>query len=104
MTERHGHAAAGVDRQTGRLTDIHIPTPKTKHLKKQVALLSTENVALRFEDEAIREVARVAALVNKTVENIGARRLHTVLERIVEVRACLPACVVFGVDSVGRAN
>lgn len=50
----------------------------------QVALLSTENVQLEFTDEAIREIARVATLVNKTVENIGARRLHTVLERIVE--------------------
>lgn len=49
-----------------------------------MALLSTENVKLIFSDDAIREVARVAALVNKTVENIGARRLHTVLERIVE--------------------
>lgn len=54
-----------------------------------MALLSTENVTLRFEDEAVREIARVAALVNRTVENIGARRLHTVLERIVEVRACV---------------
>jgi hypothetical protein len=51
-----------------------------------VALLSTENVKLEFADEAVREIARVAALVNRTVENIGARRLHTVLERIVEVR------------------
>lgn len=42
---------------------------------------------IRFTEEAVREVARVAALVNKTVENIGARRLHTVLERIVEVRS-----------------
>lgn len=52
---------------------------------KQVALLSTESVKLEFTEEAVREIARVAALVNRTVENIGARRLHTVLERIVEV-------------------
>ena len=44
-------------------------------------------VDIQFTDEAIREIARVAAYVNKTVENIGARRLHTVLERIVEVRS-----------------
>ena len=37
-----------------------------------------------FEDEAVREIARMAAQLNKTVENIGARRLHTVLERIME--------------------
>jgi len=58
--------------------------PVTNLIAQQVALLSTEKVALQFTDEAVREVARVAALVNKTVENIGARRLHTVLERIVE--------------------
>jgi len=39
---------------------------------------------LEFQDEAIREIARMAALLNKTVENIGARRLHTVMERIME--------------------
>jgi ATP-dependent HslUV protease ATP-binding subunit HslU len=39
---------------------------------------------LKFEDDAIREIARIAALVNRTVENIGARRLHTVTERIME--------------------
>jgi len=58
--------------------------PVTNLIAQQVALLSTENIALEFTDEAVREIARVAALVNKTVENIGARRLHTVLERIVE--------------------
>ena len=44
-------------------------------------------VDIQFTDEAIREIAKVGAYVNKTVENIGARRLHTVLERIVEVGA-----------------
>ena len=43
-----------------------------------------EGVTLEFEDDAIREIARVAALLNRTVENIGARRLHTVMERIME--------------------
>lgn len=44
-------------------------------------------VDIQFSEAAIREIARVGAYVNKTVENIGARRLHTVLERIVEVSA-----------------
>ena len=39
---------------------------------------------MNFEDEAIREIARMAFQLNKTVENIGARRLHTVMERIME--------------------
>ena len=51
---------------------------------QQVELLRTEGVELVFEDEAIREIAKVAAEVNEQVDNIGARRLHTVIERTVE--------------------
>ncbi|CAN0022260.1 unnamed protein product [Ascophyllum nodosum] len=58
--------------------------PKNNLIRQQVELMKTEGVDIQFTDEAIREIARVAAYVNKTVENIGARRLHTVLERIVE--------------------
>lgn len=46
--------------------------------------MGTEGVELEFSDEAIREIARMAAQLNKTVENIGARRLHSVLERVME--------------------
>ena len=55
-----------------------------KLIRQQIELIGTEGVILKFEDEAIREIARMAALVNRTVENIGARRLHTVIERIME--------------------
>jgi ATP-dependent HslUV protease ATP-binding subunit HslU len=48
------------------------------------ALLSTENYTLEFEDEAINEIARLAFEVNETVENIGARRLLTVMEKLLE--------------------
>jgi ATP-dependent HslUV protease ATP-binding subunit HslU len=48
------------------------------------ALLGTEKVTLEFTDDAIREVARIAAQVNEAVENIGARRLQTVMERLLE--------------------
>jgi ATP-dependent HslUV protease ATP-binding subunit HslU len=48
------------------------------------ALLGTEKVTLAFADDAIREVARIAAQVNESVENIGARRLQTVMERLLE--------------------
>ena len=47
-------------------------------------LLKTENFTLEFEDEAIREIAALAAEVNENVENIGARRLHTILEKLLE--------------------
>ena len=55
-----------------------------KLVRRQIELLATEGVTLKFDDDAIREIARMAALVNRTVENIGARRLHTVMERIME--------------------
>jgi len=53
-------------------------------VRQQIELIGTEGVKLEFDDDAIREMARMAALLNKTVENIGARRLHTVMERIME--------------------
>ena len=48
------------------------------------ALLGTEDVTLAFEDDAVAEVARIAAQVNESVENIGARRLQTVMEKLLE--------------------
>mmetsp|Transcript_13701 Transcript_13701/g.24799 ORF Transcript_13701/g.24799 Transcript_13701/m.24799 type:complete len:576 (-) Transcript_13701:110-1837(-) len=58
--------------------------PVANLVRQQVALIATEGVELVFEDDAIREIARMAALLNRTIENIGARRLHTVMERIME--------------------
>lgn len=53
-------------------------------IKQSVALIGTEGVTLKFEDEAIDEIARLSFEVNEQVENIGARRLHTVIERLLE--------------------
>ncbi len=58
--------------------------PVTNLIKQQIALMNTEGLKLTFDESAIREIARVAREVNTTVENIGARRLHTVIERIVD--------------------
>lgn len=58
--------------------------PDFNMIKQQQALLETEGVDLEFEDEAVREISRVAEEVNQAVDNIGARRLHTIIERIVE--------------------
>jgi ATP-dependent HslUV protease ATP-binding subunit HslU len=58
--------------------------PEASLVKQYVALLATEGVTLKFTDEAITEIARLAAEINEQVENIGARRLHTVMERLVE--------------------
>src|SRR5439155_45827 len=55
--------------------------PENALIRQYTALLATEHVALVFRDDAIAELARIAALVNERTENIGARRLHTVMER-----------------------
>ncbi len=58
--------------------------PENALIKQYVALLATEDVHLDFDDEAIRTMAKIAADVNESTENIGARRLHTILERLLE--------------------
>ena len=58
--------------------------PENALLKQYRALLSAERVDLSFSDEAVREIARDAERVNRALENIGARRLHTILERLLE--------------------
>jgi ATP-dependent HslUV protease ATP-binding subunit HslU len=58
--------------------------PKNALIKQHQALLETEGIKLSFTEDAIREIARFAAQVNELMENIGARRLHTILEKVLE--------------------
>lgn len=58
--------------------------PDNALTKQYEALMKTENVTISFVDEAITRLAEIAADVNKNVENIGARRLHTILEKLLE--------------------
>ena len=58
--------------------------PKNALIKQYRALISTEGVELEFADGAILEIARIAAKVNESVENIGARRLHTIMTNLLE--------------------
>jgi ATP-dependent HslUV protease ATP-binding subunit HslU len=58
--------------------------PQNALLKQYTALLQTEEVTISFKEDAIREVAKTAALVNEQVENIGARRLHTILTTLLD--------------------
>ena len=58
--------------------------PEASLIKQYVALLATENVALDFTEDGIDAIAQIAADVNARVENIGARRLHTVMERVLD--------------------
>ena len=58
--------------------------PENSLIRQYVALLETEKVTLSFSEEAIDELALLAAEINENVENIGARRLHTVMEKLLE--------------------
>ena len=58
--------------------------PDNSLIKQYKALLNTENVDLDFTDDGIDTIANIANEVNSTVENIGARRLHTIIERVLE--------------------
>jgi ATP-dependent HslUV protease ATP-binding subunit HslU len=69
----------GVDEFVRILTE-----PRNALIKQYVALMKTEGVDLAFEQDAIRTIAEIAAQVNQTNENIGARRLHTIMERLLE--------------------
>ncbi len=58
--------------------------PEASLIKQYIALMATEDFTLDFTEEAINQLAKLAAEINGTVENIGARRLHTVLEKLLE--------------------
>jgi ATP-dependent HslUV protease ATP-binding subunit HslU len=58
--------------------------PKNALIRQYRALMETEGIELTFEEDAIREIARIATMVNDRTENIGARRLHTILEKLLE--------------------
>lgn len=58
--------------------------PKNSLLKQYSELLKTENLELDFEDEAIKEIAKIASRANEEMQDIGARRLHTVIEKLLE--------------------
>src|SRR6476469_8335401 len=58
--------------------------PKSALVKQYVALLETEGIKLTFTEDALIEIAKIAAEVNQSTENIGARRLHTIMEKLLE--------------------
>lgn len=61
-----------------------LTAPENALIKQEKALLATENVELTFTDDAINEIAHMAYVMNETMEEIGARRLHTVMETLLE--------------------
>ncbi len=70
--------------------------PKNALLKQYQALLQSEDVVINFTDDAVREIARTAAQVNSELENIGARRLHTIMTTLLED-------ILFEADGSGSA-
>jgi len=58
--------------------------PQNALIKQYVALLETEGIKLSFQNDAVQEIARFAASVNDSTENIGARRLHTIMEKLLD--------------------
>ena len=58
--------------------------PENALIKQYTALLETEGIQLSFRDEAVFEIARFAAMVNENTEDIGARRLHTIMEKLLD--------------------
>jgi ATP-dependent HslUV protease ATP-binding subunit HslU len=58
--------------------------PKNSLIRQYTALLATEGISLQFADDAVVEIAKTAELVNGRMQNIGARRLHTILERLLD--------------------
>lgn len=58
--------------------------PENALLKQHKELMRVENINLEFSDEAIKEIARISYILNQSSENIGARRLHTVMEKLME--------------------
>jgi ATP-dependent HslUV protease ATP-binding subunit HslU len=86
IPELQGRFPIRVELSTLSLDDfvLILTEPKNALTKQYTALLETEGIRVTFTPEAIREIARIAADVNQNTENIGARRLHTILEKLLE--------------------
>ena len=59
--------------------------PDNALIKQYIALLETEGIEIEFSDDAIRRIAEVAFEVNQNTDNIGARRLHTIMEKLLKI-------------------
>ncbi len=86
IPELQGRFPIRVELQSLTMEDfVRILTePKSSLVKQYTALLETEGVKLEFTSEALGEIARFAFRVNESTENIGARRLHTIMERVLD--------------------
>jgi ATP-dependent HslUV protease ATP-binding subunit HslU len=87
IPELQGRFPNRVELETLTVADFEriLTEPKNSLLKQYRALLETEGVDLEFTSDAVRSVAVYAGRVNETTENIGARRLHTIMEKVLDV-------------------
>ncbi len=86
LPELQGRLPIQVELETLTEEDFYriLVEPQNSLIKQNKALMETENVTLDFDDAAIRTVARLAFLANETQDNIGARRLHAVMEQVMD--------------------
>ena len=86
IPELQGRFPIRVELKSLRKEDFEriLTEPQNALLKQYEALLATEGVSLTFEPEAISRIAELACAVNEQAEDIGARRLHTLLEKVLE--------------------
>mmetsp|Transcript_33861 Transcript_33861/g.86908 ORF Transcript_33861/g.86908 Transcript_33861/m.86908 type:complete len:314 (-) Transcript_33861:1308-2249(-) len=86
LAELQGRLPIRVELQALTVDDLYqvLTVPENNLIRQQTMLMETEGVDLQFDEAAIKEITSVAAEVNTTVENIGARRLHTIIERVME--------------------
>ncbi len=103
IPELQGRFPIRVELQSLTVEDfIRILTePKSSLTKQYTALLETEGLKLRFTKESLEEMARFAFRVNETTENIGARRLHTIMERVLDEISFMAPDLVKGRASDG---
>ncbi len=86
IPELQGRFPIRVELESLTIDDLKriLTQPKNSLIKQYQALLKTEDITLLFTDDAIDTLAQMTAEINKTIENIGARRLHTLLENLLE--------------------
>jgi ATP-dependent HslUV protease ATP-binding subunit HslU len=86
IPELQGRLPIRVEMQSLKEEDfVRILTePKNALIKQYIALLDTEGVKLQFSEDAVQAIAKFATSVNESTENIGARRLHTILEKVLD--------------------
>ena len=86
LPELQGRLPIRVELKALEISDLKaiLIEPEANLIRQYIALIGTEDVKLEFTDDAISEIATVAASVNQAVENIGARRLQTVMERLLD--------------------